>query len=137
MKKNFNFFMSRRVLEKNTQNNIWYNTNYVKKDNVFSQNIVVSEDFKITDLMVSARPNYGQYIKPNRQQANINVCVRCFAVIFVQKIYEFFLWHLIIFALTFTFYVSIFLYLSVINFTPIIRVLVVETQSLAMLICIW
>ena len=31
------------------------------------------------------------------------------------------------FALTFTFYVSIFLYLSVINFTPIIMVLVTDT----------
>ena len=28
-------------------------------------------------------------------------------------------------------------YLSVINFTPIIRVLVIETQSLVMIICIW
>ena len=36
------------------------------------------------------------------------------------------------FALTFTFYVSIFLYLSVISFTPIIMVLVIETQSLVM-----
>ena len=36
---------------------------------------------------------------------------------------------------TFTFYVSIFLYLSVINFIPMIRVLVIETHSLGM--CIW
>ena len=41
------------------------------------------------------------------------------------------------FALTFTFYASIFLYFSVITFIPIIRVLVTETQSLFMLICIW
>ena len=34
--------------------------------------------------------------------------------------------------MTFTFYVSIFLYLSVINFIPMIRVLVIETQSLVM-----
>ena len=33
-------------------------------------------------------------------------------------------------------HVSSFLYLSVINVTPIIRVLLIETQSLVMLICI-
>ena len=41
-------------------------------------------------------------------------------------------WHLPIFALTFTFYVNIFLYLSVINFFPIMRVLVIETKSFVM-----
>ena len=72
----------------------------------------------------------------NWQQVNRNVYVRRFAIIVVQEN----IWILfvtLIFALTFTFYVSIFLYLSVINFTPIIRVLVIETQSLVMLICIW
>ena len=43
--------------------------------------------------------------------------------------YEFFLWHFFIFALTFTVYVSIFLYLFVINFLPIIKVLVIETVN--------
>ena len=51
--------------------------------------------------------------------------------------YEFFFWHLLVFAMTFTFYVSIFLYLSVIDLTPIIRVLEIEAQSLVTLICIW
>ena len=35
--------MSRVVLNTNTQNIIWYNTNYVRKNNVFSYNIVISE----------------------------------------------------------------------------------------------
>ena len=46
-----------------------------------------------------------------------------------RKIYEFFLWHLLIFSLTFTFYVGIFLWLSVINFTLTIRVLVIDRSS--------
>ena len=45
------------------------------------------------------------------------------------KRYEFFLWHLLIFSLTFTFYVSVSLCLSVINFTPTIRVLVIDRSS--------
>ena len=47
------------------------------------------------------------------------------------------LMHLLISALTFTFYMSTFLYFSVITFTATIRVLVIETQSFVMLICIW
>ena len=35
----------------------------------------------ITDLMLK----YGQSIKVNRQQVNINVYVRCFAIIVVQE----------------------------------------------------
>ena len=51
----------------------------------------------------------------------------------MQEIYNNSFWDtLLIFELTFTFYLSIFLYLSVISFTPIIRVLVIETQSLVM-----
>ena len=41
--------------------------------------------FKITDLMVSITLKYGQQIKVNWQQVNINVYVRCFAVIVVQE----------------------------------------------------
>ena len=58
--------------------------------------------------------------------------LRCFAVIVKQENIRILL-ETLIFALTFTSYVSLFLYLLVISFTPIMRVLVIETQLLVML----
>ena len=62
----------------------------------------------------SEMQKYGQQIKVNQQQVNI----RCFAIIVVQKKNMNFLSRWFIFALTFIFYVRIFLHLSVINFSP-------------------
>ena len=67
--------------------------------------------------MVNIIQKYGQSIKVNRQQVNINVYVKVFCNHCCAEKYMDFFWHLLIFVLTFTFYVSIFLYLSVINFT--------------------
>ena len=67
--------------------------------------------------MVNIIQKYGQSIKVNRQQVNINVYVKVFWNHCCAEKYMDFFWHLLIFVLTFTFYVSIFLYLSVINFT--------------------
>ena len=41
MKKDYIFLISRGVLGIHTQNIIWYNTNYVREDNVFSYYIAV------------------------------------------------------------------------------------------------
>ena len=78
--------------------------------------------------------NWQQF---NRQQVNINVYVRCFPIIIVQKNIFFFFATLIYLWTDLYFWCDCFLYLSVINFTPTIRVLVIETQSLVILICIW
>ena len=43
MKKNYIFLYQEGFLNTNTQNIIWYNTNYVRNNNAFSYNIVVSE----------------------------------------------------------------------------------------------
>ena len=44
MKKNYKFFRYQEgFLNTNTQNIIWYNTSYIRKNNVFSYNIVASE----------------------------------------------------------------------------------------------
>ena len=40
--------------------------------------------------MVNIMQKCGQKIKVNRQQVNINVYVKCFGIIAVQEIYEFF-----------------------------------------------
>ena len=68
MKKNWNFFLYQEGFT-NTQNIIWHNPNYVRKNDVFSYNIVISE------------ANINIY----RQQVNINVYVRCFAIFAVQE----------------------------------------------------
>ena len=41
--------------------------------------------FEIIDLMVNIMQKYGQKIKVNQQRININVYVRCFAIIVVQE----------------------------------------------------
>ena len=77
-------------------------------------------------MMVNMTQKDGQKIKVNRQQVNINAYVRVSQSFCAGK-YVTFLRQLFIFVPTFTFYVSIFLYLSVINFSPFTRVLVIET----------
>ena len=79
---------------------------------------------------------YGQWIKFDRQQVNINAYVRWSAIIVVQEnIWIIFV--TLIFCIDLYFLCEYFLYLSVITFTPVIRVLLAETPSLVMLVCIW
>ena len=89
MKKSYIFFWYQEgFLNTYTQNIIWYNTNYVRKNNLFSYHIVCcscSIDLKITDLMVNIMQKYGQKIKVNWQQFSINIYVRYLAIIVVQE----------------------------------------------------
>ena len=75
-----------------------------------------------TDLMVSIMLKYDSKIKVNRQQININVYVRCFAIIVLQEIIWILFETLTCLWIDLYFLCECFLYLSVINFTPIIRV---------------
>ena len=67
-------------------------------------------------------------------QVSINVYVRCFAIIVVQENIGILFVTLTYLCTDLYFLCECFLYLSVINITPIIRVLVIETQSLVTLI---
>ena len=103
-----------------TQNIIWYNTNYVRKNIYLYLAIIL--------LLVKYRfQNHWSAGKHNAKARTVNVYVTCFAIIVVQE-------NIWIPFVTLTYLCT--LYLSVINFIPIIRVLVIETQSLVMLICV-
>ena len=115
----------------NTQNIIWYNT------------IMLERTMHLAIILLLVKCRFQNHwsdgkrnAKVNRQQVNINVFVRCFAIIVVQE-NIWILFETLIFELTFIFFVTIFLYLCVINFTPIIRVLATETQSLVMFHALW
>ena len=136
MKKNYKFFWYQEgFLNTYTQNIIWYNTNYVRKNNVFTYHMLLLQ-YRCQNYWFDGKHN-AKVWKVNLHPVNVLQSLLC---------RNHFFWHLSIFALTFSFYVSIFLYLSVIDFTPFTRVLVTETyvnslksrtQSLVILICIW
>ena len=104
--------------------NIWCNTNYVRKNNAFTYHVCCqcSIDFIITDVMVSTMQMYGQQIKVKRQQIKINVNIRCFAITVVQEnIWIFFM--TLIYLCTNLYFVCNFLYVPVIKFSSCSRVL--------------
>ena len=131
--------MSRVFLNTNTQNIIWYNT------------IMLERTMHLATILLLVKCRFQNQWSNGKHNAKVRTVnqsystasqYECLCKVFcnhccTEKYMSSFWDTHLIFELTVTFFVSIFLYLSVVNFTPIVRVLVTETQSLVMFHSLW